>query len=509
MTESNLFSLSSSDGTTDSERLLSKLCRQSFLSLWTYSNIYTDEGGKLGKGSGKEFADVLLIFGNEIAIFSDKHIEFDRSIDIRVAWNRWYRRAVHRSVNQLHGAESWARRFPNRLFLDPKCQKRLPLSIENIAAAKIHLIAVTRGSFDACREYFDGSVGSHIVATDTAEAAIADAPFVIGRVGVPKRFVHVFDEFSLELALRELDTARDFLDYISEREALLSYPGWDVMAEGEEQMISFYLTNTRDGRHTLLPAAPRPQEGGILAFDGSHFEGLMKNEAYQRKKHADQVSYLWDELIEKFVRLGMLNPTETGAEQTPEHAEVALRVMAAESRFRRRSLSEALSEFNGQMLKGKPARGARIVRSPSDPLLIYVFLVLPKGDESYDEYRSYRAAVAHAYCLACRVKFLDSWRVVCIAFDHPQKTYQGGSEDLVMIEAKEVTEDMVARAEVARTELNILRDTLKEIPKFADEFPKPQETQDEISPRTPRANKSRKVKARRKMASASRKRNRK
>ena len=41
-------------GTTDSERVLARLARKAFLSLWSYPNVYTDEGRSRGIGDGKD-----------------------------------------------------------------------------------------------------------------------------------------------------------------------------------------------------------------------------------------------------------------------------------------------------------------------------------------------------------------------------------------------------------------------------------------------------------------------
>ena len=61
-----------SSGATAAERYLKKLCDRSFLSLWSYSGVYRDQG-KVGKaGDGKEICDLLVVFQNHILIFSDK-----------------------------------------------------------------------------------------------------------------------------------------------------------------------------------------------------------------------------------------------------------------------------------------------------------------------------------------------------------------------------------------------------------------------------------------------------
>ena len=56
------------EGITDSERLLTRLAKKAFLSLWSYSNVFTDEGRTAGKGDGKELCDLLVVFGNDVLL---------------------------------------------------------------------------------------------------------------------------------------------------------------------------------------------------------------------------------------------------------------------------------------------------------------------------------------------------------------------------------------------------------------------------------------------------------
>src|SRR5689334_1754720 len=123
-----LFDLPDSEGVNSSERFLMQLCRKSFLRLWTYPNLHTNEGFENASGSAKEFTDVLLVFGNDVVLLSDKHVHFNAEKDITVSWPRWYQRAVTRSTRQLYGALNWLQRFPDRIFLDAKCTR--PLSIQ-------------------------------------------------------------------------------------------------------------------------------------------------------------------------------------------------------------------------------------------------------------------------------------------------------------------------------------------------------------------------------------------
>ena len=102
------------EGTTPSERALARLALKAFLSLWSYPNVYSDEGRSSGKGDGKELVDLLVVFGTDVLLFSDKHCEFQLGADVKVAWPRWYKRAIEKSARQLAGAEHFLRRFPDR-----------------------------------------------------------------------------------------------------------------------------------------------------------------------------------------------------------------------------------------------------------------------------------------------------------------------------------------------------------------------------------------------------------
>lgn len=102
-------------GVTPAERYLKDLCDHSFLSLWSYSGVYRDQGTTSARQIGKEVCDMLVVFENHILIFSDKYCEFPQSSDIDLNWSRWFRRAILASADQIFGAERWIRTNPHRL----------------------------------------------------------------------------------------------------------------------------------------------------------------------------------------------------------------------------------------------------------------------------------------------------------------------------------------------------------------------------------------------------------
>src|ERR1700738_15586 len=101
MTDSTSEISSSSSGVTVSERYLDSLCKRSFLSLWSYPNLFRDQGRKNDKGDGKELSDHLVIFNEHVIIFSDKSCAFPNTGDVNLDWARWYRRSIEKSAEQV------------------------------------------------------------------------------------------------------------------------------------------------------------------------------------------------------------------------------------------------------------------------------------------------------------------------------------------------------------------------------------------------------------------------
>lgn len=504
-----VFDISDSQGVNDSERLLMELCRKSFLSLWSHANLHTDQDMRDGKGSAKEFADVMVVFGNDVIIFSDKHITFQESNELGLAWSRWFKRAVFESAKQLHGAKKWISRHPDRIFLDPACKRPLPINLPPLEQAVFHLVAVTRGSLDACAKHYKGSLGTHQINTAVIGQDHANHPFTIGIVDSEKHFVHVWDEFSLEVVMEELNTIKDFIDYLNARANLLSDTSHEIVAAGEEQLVAAYLSNGNDEGRSFLPLLDDGSKPDIIFFDESHYDGLKQNPAYIKKRRLDEVSRFWDELIERFIRLGDPNVVHPEFQQPNSDTELALRLIASESRFRRKMLTDSLQELLLAAQDTIGRRRARVVTTRQDPELVYIFLVMPKkNEETYDDYRRHRAAMLHAYCKCAKLKFPDGERFIGLAFDHPVRDYKGNSEDLMVYTCKELSVEARAEAEKFRSELGILPDelALQEVHQSEYKAESFKLGSGEIASSNKQKNKSKKRKA--KISSASRRANR-
>ena len=105
-------SVKKSTGVTPSEEKLCKLGYGTFLSLWSYPNVFQKHK------QVKELCDLLVVFENHIIIFSDKKCKFGDSGDINVDWIRWYKKSILASARQLRGAKTWIANHPDRICLD-------------------------------------------------------------------------------------------------------------------------------------------------------------------------------------------------------------------------------------------------------------------------------------------------------------------------------------------------------------------------------------------------------
>jgi hypothetical protein len=467
---SGVFDISDAEGVNDSERLLMTLCRKSFLSLWAHANLHTDQDMRDGKGSAKEFADVMVVFGDDIIIFSDKHITYQSDADTAVAWKRWYKRAVTNSAKQLYGAKSWLVRFPHRVFLDSKCLRPLPVQISDISKVCFHLVAVTRGSAEACAKNFSGSVGSHMIQTGLDHDAYAELPFTTGPLDPSKEFVHIFDEISLEVLMHEMSTVKDFIDYLATRKTFLLNPNTVVTSAGEEQLLASYLQHTDDNQHGFLPEME--DVPNHVSFDETLYPELLSRPEYREMHHQNKVSGFWDALIEKFIMVGDPTITDFGAEQANHETELALRLMASETRFMRRELSRHFLEMMKLAKAGEYVCRARTLTTQQAPDILYIFLACPKSaGQSGAKYRQYRSALLLSYAQCAKLRFPAAKTIIALGFDHPLKNYEGGSEDLCVFIRDEYTEEERVEVENLRATLGIYADSAVPTESTSYQFP--------------------------------------
>lgn len=459
-----VFNVNRNDGINDSERALSRICRRSFLRLWTFLNLYTDEGYKDGRGSAKELCDAFVVFGNDVIIFSDKNIIYkekdffencpDGKSPRQIAWSRWYRRAIKKSCDQLIGAKSWVEKFPDKIFQDKKCSETLPIRIPEVSNIRFHLVAVARGLKNPS---LSGQFSLLRIDTSVKEDG---SPFCIGSYESKGCFVHVFDDRALEIVLDSLDTVTDFLGYLKDREELFCMNGLTVISEGEENLVARYITT--------MDQEAKKHSFGIegLGVDGSAekklvffdlYSSLKENPVYVEKVEKDRVSYYWDSLIDKFSIYG--SPRYLGgSDESAFEIERMLRVMASESRFHRRVLCDSLINFKEGLLPNK--RACRTV-VPDNGGTVFVFLFYPfVSQKDYIDYRRERFLIMKSYAQKAAIDNLDHKNIIAIGFDnHFNGAEAGGSEDVLMIDNKIWSDEERIEIEREADSLGILKES--------------------------------------------------
>lgn len=249
--------------------------------------------------NGKELCDLLIVFDNHIIIFSDKDCTYGSSGNVQVDWRRWYKKAIQKSAEQLVGAKSWIIRCPDRIAIDAKCSKALPLKIEITPETKFHLIAIAHGASNECKRYFSGGDGglcinSRIIGKmHTGENC---EPFYIGKVfDDPENFIHIFDDASYANVLSELDTIQDFLRYLDARKVLLLTK--EVLAESENDILASHMKGVIKGNPYVLHELSQKYSG--VYFEGGMLEDVRHSREYLDWRKTVEQSYFWDDLLQK------------------------------------------------------------------------------------------------------------------------------------------------------------------------------------------------------------------
>lgn len=432
---------------TSSERYLSRVCRQSFLRLWSWPNLYRDQFWN-GSREGKEVCDLLAVFGEHVFIFSDKDCEFPNTGDLARDWSRWHRRAVLGSARQIRGAERWILDHPDRLFVDRACTERFPLEMPARGDAVVHRIVVAHGSGTRCREELGGS-GSLLLTSEVDERNLW--PFMIGRIDNNDGYIHVMDDFTLDTVLRTVDTAADLAKYLQRKEDFILSKKL-LIAAGEEDLLAYYLRDVDEaGQHHFRI----PKRYTSLVLDEGFWEEYSKSPDRLAQIQADKVSYAWDELIEEFTSNVLASTQHYKTEATIADQETVLRLMAGEPRTARRMLSRSL--FAVLERADHEMRSAR-VQVPSHPdAPYYVFLGLQRPDDvELEEYREVRREMLRAYCLACRLMYPEAEKIVGIATEPLSDTYR--SEDFAYLDGTSWSPEYEAEARRLKEQLRLFED---------------------------------------------------
>lgn len=328
---------------TPSEKLIASLCDETFLSFWSFP---TPRGKK-----NKELCDLLVVCEPDIIIFSVKDISIKESGDILLDNERWIRKAIQESANQIYGAERIIGLKEEIFLSDAITSIKLP----DKEIRKVYRVAIAFGRGDKFNMPY-GDFG--------------------------KGFVHVFDETSTRIILQELDTITDFKKYLDATEELI-LSGNRLFSFGSEDSLAFYLQNSNSFN----------TGSNLMILQNDIWDGYSKSKEYIEEKSANVISYHWDSFIKTFYtdfNKGHLTP---GIKR--HELELALRQMNKETRFTRRQLSMSINEMLGND-DGTKTPVSRIMKTETDDSVLYVFLTRPIED------RELRVKELEMRCLVAR-----------------------------------------------------------------------------------------------------------
>jgi hypothetical protein len=277
-------------------------------------------------------------------------------------------------------------------------------------------------------------------------------PFAVGSLEPAKGFVHVLDDATLDIILNTLDTCPDLTQYLLRKEEFVA-SGRLGFAAGEENLLAYYLKYVDgEGKHYF-----RTPEGfdNLLIEDGL-WADFSASPDRRAQIAADEVSYCWDRLIDRFAHFLLEKESYFPTEASLPDQETALRLMASEPRVVRRMLArDLLTVVDRADREEWSARHAKVDRIGSPH---YLFLAMqPSPQHSLNEYRKVRYQLLKNYCLVAKGKFALEGPVVGLATEN--RSWDGlRSDDLGYIDDSMWGPDAAQEAERVYQELGLLKD---------------------------------------------------
>ena len=461
-------------GVTESEHRLVKLGEKVFMGLWSYPNpqIETSPGFK-------ELCDLLVVCGDTVLVFSDKNIKYNENKPPLVAWQRWEREAVIKSIKQLHHAENIIRDHPEKIWLNKN--QRLPVSIPSKNTLKIHLICVANGATEACRKFFgSGCSGSlrfssfmdvmpgvaefSAMSKEKQDEYLLDHLFTVHDYYPTKTFVHILDDYAFPFILNELDTLTDFVTYLTKKEAFVRET--PVIYTGEEDLLYryFHSFDEKNQCHNFLSEENENSKFVMCCFCEEDWDRFKKSREYLSGRRENIPSYFWDALVQESAACALNDTTQIIYQSNPCDKDIALRYMAMEDRLSRRLFSKAMLTSISRCEPDQIRMTAFL--SKITPNLMYIFLQVDnQRDKTYTEYIERRRVLLASYInfakAKCTTENLQVNKFVGIAIEPPKHRRVSGNE-LVYAEFKDWSESEQKRWEEERLKQGVFRRPISE-----------------------------------------------
>jgi hypothetical protein len=356
------------------ERFIQELAQQTFLTDWCYPNPILPDG--------RELCDLLVVFDNIAIIWQIKNVDTDKDGNYKES-------DLQKNLRQLSGARRQLFDLESSITLNnPRRGKELfdPATIQHV-----YLVSVM---FTECETFF---------------SSVEE---------IKNHTVHVFTGTFAQLVLKELDTLKDFVDYLRAKEDLIKQVPQITILGGEEELLASYIFDGRSFQRFLGNNSVYLEEG--------IWKKLQQMPEYKQRALHNQISYVWDNII------------DSAHQAQLREYELVAREMAKCDRFRRRSLGKAFMDaWDKAALQDKPVF-RRVVLDPNvDTTICFLFT------EEADEER--RKTLLYSMCLIARGKWQERNKVLGIAIGKNKNI--PGSGVFCLLDISEWTKELQEQAD--------------------------------------------------------------
>jgi hypothetical protein len=237
----------------DGEDYVNQLAYKSYLKYWCYPNPLDING------DNKEFCDLLILFHDIVVIVSVKNHNYNGD------YEKYKRKVIDKSSKQLNGA--YKKLFTSQREILIKHPDRDVELFDPKKCNQVYRLTINVGEQF---EYYE-----------------------LGEQIDKKGFINILNKDTFEAILSELDTIKDFIEYLDEREKLLLSGKILKFNCQEKDLLAEFLTNARkfpfDYESTEI-------KGFDIELKGA-WENYINSEPVRQKKEADKASYFIDHLV--------------------------------------------------------------------------------------------------------------------------------------------------------------------------------------------------------------------
>ncbi len=364
------------------ETLIADLCSDAFFQDFCFKNPYVG----ISKDR-KELCDVLVVLGDTAIIWQIKNIKLGEN-------GHFKQSDIDKAVKQCRGAKRKLTTL-GKVELTNVAGKTKTVDTNKIK--NVYLIAAIEGGLAEIGSFYDDS---------------------------DKGNVHIFFEKFTRYTTKHLNTVKDFIRYLQNKERFLADGKGLILSGGEEELLAVYINNNR----TFGNMEGTNANQIFLDTEGSAAE-LEQDEGYKTKQELDSHwGKAWDELIRKKSE-GLPHEGDTSK---PEDRDKFLAKMMSHDRFERRILGKTYVDAAVEAAK-QPNNETFVYRRycPSDGVTyVFAFMGSLDGDKKPRQTMLYLAA------LAARKKFPQNSMVIAVVSEQDMvKNPNGCSFDWVLLDA--------------------------------------------------------------------------